>query len=277
LEKVKNGATMKKKLVLVFLLSLIVIAATGCNGNEGEDTRQYIDTIGVVFTNNADDVINELYVFPIAIDGTAILEQDMGPDLIKNTGNTRRIGSFGVTIELLHTSYNVMARGRQQDIYVFGGVPLSNICEVVLAYDRGTGGEPTLTVIHRNGSVDVVEGVYLAPGDAPNHTHVPLLRSVSLQFNISNNTNKEITFISIREADHPSKGEVELYIGNLTANRSASVNYRLFEEDQEITEWLLYIETADGESIQFDEAFNPWETTQLVLSMDADKIVYNAS
>ena len=69
------------------MLSLIL---TGCG--KGEDTRQYIDTMGIVFTNNAKEVVNELYVFPIAIDGTSIFEQDMGPDLIKNTRQVKRIG-----------------------------------------------------------------------------------------------------------------------------------------------------------------------------------------
>jgi len=238
----------------------------GCEDNTGDDTRQYIDTIGVVFTNNADDIINELYVFPISIDGTPILEQDMGPDLIKNTGSTRRIGSYGVTIELQYSSYNVMARGRQKDIYVFGNVPLSNVCEAVLNFDRESGKRPSLTIIHRDGTTDIVAGDYLVPGDAPNHTHVPLRNTVTVQFTVNNNTNSEVVFISMREADDPDKGEVELFIGTLGASEAVAINYRLFEEDMEITDWLLVIKTADGISKQFENKFNPWEITQIDLT-----------
>jgi len=258
---------MKKHLAILILTACILLISTACESTEGEDTRQYIDAFGVVFTNDADDVINELYVFPISIDGTDVLEQDMGHDLIKNTGNIRRIGSFGVTIDTIYSSYNVMARGRQQNIYVFEGVPLSNVCEAVLSHEhKDAGGAPLLTIFHRNGAVDVIHGEYLVPGDAPNHAHVPLRKTTTVRFNVANNTENEITFISMREADNPGKGEVELFIGALEASKSTSINYRLFEEDEEITRWLLYIETANGDSIQFEEIFNPWETSRLEFS-----------
>ena len=259
------------------ILFLVMILLVGCETTEGEDTRQYIDTIGVVFTNEADDVINELYVFPISIDGTPILEQDMGPDLIKNTGSTRRIGSYGVTIELQYSSYNVMARGRQKDIYVFGNVPLSNVCEAILTFDRESGDSPHLTIRHRNGTVDVIAGNHLVPGDAPNHTHVPMRSMVTVQFTVNNNTGSDITFISMREADDPGKGEVELFIGTLEADNSVAINYRLYEEDLEITEWLLFVRTADGKSIQFDEVFDPWETNEINIIVENDKLVFSAS
>jgi len=255
---------MKKHSIILILTACILIAATACESTEGDDTRQYIETFGVVFTNNADDVINELYVFPIQIDGTDILEQDMGPDLIKNTGSVRRIGSFGITIDTIYSRYNVMARGRQQNIYVFENVPLSNVCEAVLSHEnKDTGGAPMLMIIHRDGSTDVVHGEYLYPGDAPDHTHVPLKNAVYVQFTVENNTEQDITFISMKEADNPGKGEVELFIGTLEAGKSTSINYRLYEEDEEIEKWLLYVETDTGDSIQFSEIFNPWETSLL--------------
>jgi len=267
-----------KRFMLISVLTVLFVFSVACKSNEGEDTRQYIDTIGVVFTNNADDVINELYVFPIAIDGTEILEQDMGSDLIKNTGNIRRIGSFGVTIDTIYQSYNVMARGRQQNIYVFGNVPLTNVCEVILSHDhKDVGGAPLLTVRHKNGSVDVVAGDYLAPGDAPDHPHVPLRKTATVQFSVSNKSGNDITFLSIREADDPNKGEVELFIGNLESEKSGSVSFRLFEDDEEITNWLLYIETADGESVLFDIPFNPWETTDLEIQRENGKLIFFVS
>jgi len=268
---------MKKRTIMILILSMFSLLIIGCGGNEGEDTRQFIDTMGVVFTNNADDVINELYVFPIAIDGTAILEQDMGPDLIRNTGNTRRVGSFGVTIEMVDSSYNVMARGRQKDIYVFGNVPLSNVCEAILSYNKENDERPVLTIKHRNGSEDIIEGVHIYPGDAPDHAHMPMRRSASIRFNITNHSDNDISFISMREANDPDKGEVELFIGTLEVNKSTPVNFRLDEEDQEVTDWLLYIQMADGDSMQFNDTFNPWEVSLIEIFDDGDSMSYTVS
>jgi len=268
---------MKKHLIVILIILSIASAVLAGCGSEGEDTRQYVDTIGVVFTNNADDIINELYVFPIAIVGTNILEQDMGPDLIKNTSSTRRIGSFGVTIELQNTSYNVMARGRQQDIFVFAGVPLTNVCEAVLSFNREVDANPTLTIHHRSGDTNVIVGEHIHPGDAPNHTHMPMSRTETVRFNIRNSTEGSIYFISMREADQPRRGEVELFVGNLSPNALTSVTYRLPEEDMEVTEWLLHIQAPDGTSMTFNEPFNPWETEQIEILMDGDEIVYIVS
>jgi len=269
---------MKKYLIILTLITCILITVTACETNEGDDTRQYIETFGVVFTNDADDVINELYVFPIQIDGTDTLEQDMGHDLIKNTGSIRRIGSFGITIDTIYSRYNVMARGRQQNIYVFENVPLSNVCEAVLSHEnKDLGGAPMLTVIHRNGTTDVIHGEYLYPGDAPEHTHVPLKKVVTVQFKVENNTEHDISLISMREADNPGRGEVELFVGTLEAGKSTSINYRLYEEDEEIEKWLLYIETATGDSIQFDEIFNPWETSLLEFTENNDTLTLTIS
>jgi len=264
---------MKKYVMVLFLmLSALSLFLTGCG--RGEDTRQYIDTIGIVFTNNANEVINELFIFPVAIDGTSVFEQDMGPDLIKNTSKVRRIGSFGVTIEMENTSYNIKARDRFQGIYIFGNVPLSNACEAILTFE---GANPLLTVHHRSGEVHAIEGEHVPPGDAPDHAHVPLRRTATVQFTVRNTSDNDIVFISMREADYPSKGEVELLQSTLAENSSTSINYRLFEEDTEVTDWLLYVKTADGVSTLFEEPFNPWEINILEITMDGNTLVFTAS
>ena len=263
---------MKKLIIILFAFLLLSPVLAGCN--RGEDTRQYIDTMGIVFTNKAHEVINELYVFPIAIDGTSVFEQDMGPDLIKNTSRTKRIGSFGVTLEMQNSSFNVKARDRNQGIYIFGDVPLSNACEAVLTFDSAN---PFLSVYHRSGEVHSIEGEFVAPGDAPDHAHVPLRKTATMQFTVRNTSVSDITLITIREADYPSKGEIELLQGNLQANSSTSITYRLFEEDTEVTAWLLYVKTASGVSTLFDEPFNPWEINLLEITMDGDTKVYNVS
>ena len=264
-----------KKIILITLVVLVFsLVLTGCGSSRGEDTRQFIDTMGIVFTNNAHEVINELYVFPIAIDGTSVFEQDMGPDLIKNTSRTKRIGSFGVTLEMQNSSFNVKARDRNQGIYIFGDVPLSNACEAVLTFE---GANPVLNIYHRSGEAHSIEGEFVPPHDAPDHAHVPLRRTATIQFTIRNTSSSDISLISIREADHPSKGEVEILKGNLSANSSTSINYRLFEEDTEVTDWLLYVRTADGVSTLFDEPFNPWEINLLEITMDGATKVYTAS
>ena len=269
---------MKKKLVIFnLILSLIFVAAAGCSSDNTEDTRQYIDTIGVIFTLEADDVINELFVFPIVIDGTDVLEQDMGPDLIRNSSNFRRIGSFGVTVESQRSSYNVMARDRSQGIYIFENVPLTNICEAVLSYDRRVDSHPTLTVYHKNGEMNVIAGEHIPPDDAPDHAHVPLRRNSTVRFAVKNSTTGEIVFVSMREADNPDIGEVELFIGALEPEKSTRVQHRIFREDEEITQWLLYFETSEGKMILFDDTFNPWETNEIEIIQDSASISFNAS
>jgi len=269
---------MKKIILIALVLTLIfIVLISGCESERGEDTRQYIDTMGIVFTNDAYEVINELYVFPIAIDGTSIFEQDMGPDLIKNTSRIKRIGSFGVTLELQNTSFNVMARDRNQGIYVFGNIPLSNACEMVLSFDHGTISHPVLAIFHRNGEVHAIEGEFVAPGDAPDHAHSPLRRTATIHLTVRNLTDYDLSEISIHEADHPSRGAVELLRGNLAAKSSTSINYRVFEEDTEVTEWLLYVRTEDGVSTLFEEPFNPWEMNVIEIAMDGDTKTYTAS
>jgi len=265
---------MVKRLFLVLSI-LIVLSAlfTGCS-SKTEDTRQYIDTMGVVFTNEAGSVINELFVFPIAIDGTDVFEQDMGPDIIKNTSAQRRIGSYGVTVEVLDTSYNVMARDRSQGIYIFQNVPLTNVCEAVLTFDSTN---PVLTIYHKNGAIDAIVGQHIREGDAPDHAQIPLKREVTLRFTINNSSNNNMTFISMREAANPDKGEVELYIGVLESGGSASLNVRLFEEDKEITAWILCVETADGISAISTDLFNPWEVNNVDISINGDTLVFTTS
>jgi hypothetical protein len=275
---------IKKTYILVSILIVMTILLSGCDGlltmfDRTVDTRQYIDTIGVVFTNEAVDVINELYVFPSSGDGTDVFEQDMGPDMIKNTGEFTRIGSFGVTVEIQGTHYNVMARGRQQDIFIFRNVPLTNVCEAVLSFNMANweSSNPFLTVYHKNGAVDVVEGRYVAPGDAPLHTHNPLRTEVPIRFTIANSSDHDLMFVSMREADNPDKGEVELYVGLLEAGNSYNVSIRLPAEDEEITEWILNVEVADGVTVVTREVFNPWDIETLTFAMEDNMLVFTVS
>jgi hypothetical protein len=231
--------------------------------------------MGVVFTNEAGGVINELYVFASSTDGTDVFEQDMGPDMIRNTSENKRIGSFGVTIEVLNTSYNVMARDRSQGIYIFQNVPLTNVCEAVLAFEPGSS-NPVLTIYHKSGAVDVISGELVREGDAPAHTHNPLRREVPIRFSIENTTGDDIAFVSMREAADPDKGEVELVTDTIADGDSASVSIRLYEDDEAITEWILFVRFADGNSLISSGAFNPWETENLVVSKSGGALVLEA-
>jgi hypothetical protein len=262
---------MKKSIfITVALMLAFALVFTGCQ--KTEDTRQYIDTIGVVFTNEADSVINELFVFPSPDDGTDVFEQDMGPDMIKNTSSAKRVGSYGVTVEAAD-SYSVIARDRSRGIYHFGNVPLDNVSEAVLTFD---GEKPMLSVYHRNGGAEAIEGEYVATGDAPDHTFVPLKKKASCRFTVKNDTGSDIDFISMLEKDNQDKGEVELYIGTLEAGSSVPVTGKLNEEDQEITEWVLRVDTADGGSTVSEESFDPWNTDNIDISLDGGKITFEA-
>ncbi|MCL2662342.1 MAG: hypothetical protein FWE83_03325 [Oscillospiraceae bacterium] len=248
------------------LLSVFLIAC-----NRTVDTRQYVNYIGVVFTNEASDIVHELFVFPSSGDGTDVFEQDMGPDIIKNTRDQRRYGSFGVTLEVVNTSYHVMARDRDRGIYIFENVPLTNACEAVVTNDSGT---PVLTIHHRDGNVDTMRGQIVREGDAPAHTQNPIRREIPIRFTLHNHTNESISFVTMREADNPERGEVYLFEGRLLSDDTAPVNIRLYEEDIVITEWIVYVEFEEGISMLSAETFNPWETDDLELSIINGDLVF---
>jgi hypothetical protein len=265
---------MKRKLfVLLAGTILFSVALTACNRTV--DTRQYVNYIGVVLTNNASDVVHELFVFPSSTDGTGVFEQDMGYDIIKNTRDQRRLGSFGVTLEVVGTSYNVMARDRDRGIYIFQGVPLTNACEVIMTVDIT--GIPVLTIHHRSGIVDTMKGEAVREGDAPAHTHNPIRRELPIRFDLHNYTGDSITFVSMREADNPNRGEVYLFHEDLLdTDDSAAVNIRLYEEDLVITEWIVYVEFEDGSSLLSGDNFNPWETDDLEISITNGELIIDA-
>jgi len=262
---------MKKRL-FILLAGTIFLSAflTACNRTV--DTRQYVEMFGVVFTNEASEVVYELFAFPSSADGTDVFEQDMGPDIIKNTRDQRRLGSFGVTLEVVTTSYNVMARDRDRGIYLFRDTPLTNACEAIFTFESGN---LFLTIHHRDGSVDTMTGQLVHEGDAPAHAHNPMRREVPVRFTVHNNTGDIITFISMREAADPDKGEVHLFEGTLDTDGSTSIDERLYEEDEEITAWILYIETEDGSSMISGESFDPWETDDLDLTKSGGALIIN--
>jgi hypothetical protein len=190
----------------------------------------------------------------------------MGPDIIKNTRDQRRLGSFGVTLEVVSTTYNVMARDRERGIYLFQGVPLTNACEAILTADAA--GIPVLTIHHRSGIVDTMKAEPVREGDAPAHTHNPIRRELPIRFTLHNNTGESITFVTMREANNPDLGEVYLFDdGILDAEDTFDVNIRLYEEDQVITAWIVYVEFEDGNAMISYGDFNPWETEDLELSI----------
>jgi hypothetical protein len=262
---------MTKRLVLllagIMLLSVVLIS---CDSRT-VDTRQYVNYIGVVFTNEASDVVHELFVFPSSTDGTDVFEQHMGPDIIRNTRDQMRLGSFGVTLEVVNTTYNVMTRDRDRGIYLFQNVSLTNACEAILTADNRI---PVLTIHHRSGIVETMRGQPVQEGDAPAHTHNPIRRELPIRFTIHNNTGESITFVTMREAANPDLGEVYLFDdGILDTEDTVDVNIRLYEEDQVITAWILYVEYEDGSTMVSYGDFNPWETEDLELSIVNGELV----
>jgi len=249
----------------IILLFMVLVAC-----ERTVDTRQYVNYIGVVFTNEASDLVHELFVFPSSTDGTDVFEQDMGPDIIKNTRDQRRLGSFGVTLEVVNTSYHVMARDRDRGIYIFQNVPITNACQAILTNDAGT---PVLTIHHRDGIVDTMRGQIVREGDAPAHTHNPIRREISLRFTLHNHTEDSMAFVSMREAANPERGEVYLFEGRLLTEDTAPVNIRLYEEDIGITEWVVYVEYENGSYMISADTFNPWDTDDLELSVVGGELI----
>lgn len=254
-----------KRLPLLFVAFALVsaMALAGC-GDKREDTRKHVDTIGVVFTNDIDTVFHELYVYPGDI-------SDMGEDFIKNTGGIIKVGSYGVTVEV-SPSYSVWLKDKNGGSYEFERVTLMNADVAVISYDKSL----TLTVNHRDGSAEEVEGRYVPPGDAPDHSQVPLKKRVSYKFTLENDTGDALRLVSMREAADQYKGEVELHIQTLDDGQTVTIDGKLGEEDTKVTEWVLHVKTMEGNSYTSTESFDPWETEEVVLSIDAGELVLDA-
>lgn len=255
-----------KKSILLALVAVMAagLILAGC-GDDRRDTRKYVDTIGVVFTNDLDNVFQELYVYPGGID-------EMGQDFIKNSKGNTKVGSYGVTLEVSDT-YNVWLKDRNGGSYEFNGVPLVNADHAVISYDK----KLYLTVQHEDGSAEVIEGHYVYPGDAPDHPQEPLKSLVSYKFNVQNETGATLALISMREEDDQRKGEVELHIKDLENEKSAGISGKLDEEDGEITDWVLHIETADGKTYTSKQPFDPWTAKDITLSLEDGELALTVS
>lgn len=239
----------------------IVGVLAGCSSSK--DTRQYTHTIGVVFTNDVNFVFNELFVYPTTTD-------EMGPDFIQNTNNTTKVGSYGVTVEE-DNYYNVLLRDERGGVYKFFDLPLENGDIAVIHYDEE---DLSITITHRSGGTDVVKGSIADPGDAPDHPQKPLQKLVSFGFKLENTTTKDIKMVTMREAADQEKGDVELYSKVLSAGNTANISGRLYEEDEAITEWVLYIETSENTYAVSQDSFDPWTEEKVTISEKGGKIYF---
>lgn len=265
---------MRKKLGLIFLTVFVLSALlVGCQ--DKHDTRQYVETIGFVLTNEVDSIINEMYVYPNE-DGTVDeFTEEMGEDLVKNTKKERRVGSFGVTLEV-YQGYNILVRDRDGGVYHFENVHLQDADHGILTFDS-TQNIPNLELRHWEGDTENITGRYVPPDDAPDHTQNPLRATVNYSLKITNDTDTALTLITMREADDPNKGEVELHIEPLEAGKSATSTGQLYKEDQEVTSWNLYIETQDGEAFDFQEPFDPWSQQTITITGSNGNYSYTAA
>lgn len=253
---------MKKRFLLLAILSVMLMITVFSGCDKREDTRKYVHTIGIVITNDVGNVFDELFVYPVPTDGVETkYTADMGPDWIKNTKNSTKIGSYGVTV-VESGSYNVWVRDRRGNVYTFDSVSFSNGDHGIITFDELL----SLTVYHFGGGTETVAGEYVRPGDAPEHPHRENVKQVTLKFAVENKTGDALVFVSMRESKAQAKGEVELYLDKIAAGKTVNINRKLDERDQEITEWVLNIEVEDGKSVTSDVIFNPWTTEKIIIT-----------
>lgn len=253
---------MKKHKIFAAILVVVFAAVLFCGcGDKREDTRKYVRTIGVVFTNDIDEVFQELFVYPGSI-------RDMGEDRIGNAHGVTRVGSYGVTLEV-SDSYNVWLKDRDGGSYEFDSVALQNGDMAVITYDD----KLLLTVHHQNGETEIVQGGYVPPGDAPDHPQSDLKREESFKFNVQNNTGGDIIHLSMREAAHQDKGEVELHLDTLKDGKMVSISHKLDEADTEIVDWVLQATASDGKVYVSEDAFSPWDAAELTLTLENGKLL----
>jgi hypothetical protein len=81
----------------------------------------------------------------------------------------------------------------------------------------------------------------------------------------------------MREAANPDRGEVYLFDGMLHTDDTAPVNIRLYEEDQIITAWIVYVEFEDGSTFVSANTFNPWDVNELELSIINGELILGES
>lgn len=271
---------MKRRVWVLLFAALLAVSLffTGCQKKQ-DTRRQHMRTIGVVITNDVDYVFEELFVYPSSTD-------EMGPDFIQNKGGIRKIGSYGVTVED-SGSYNILVRDYGGGVYTFENIPFLDTDHGTIYFGDRSSDDPEewelfITVRSFGGGEETYPGAYVIPGDAPDHPQSPLKERVEYRFTLENTTEYAIRFISMKEFNAQHKGEVELYIRELGAGKTANISGKLIEDDAEITEWALYIEylDADGKtvhSLTFDDPFNPWETKKIVVSEDGGKLAMEAT
>ncbi|NLW78946.1 MAG: hypothetical protein GXY32_06000 [Ruminococcaceae bacterium] len=252
---------MKKRQVIMAVVLAGLLAATvllaGCD--KREDTRQYVHTIGIVVTNDVDQIFDEMYVYP---DGDL---HEMGRDCIQNAGGIKRIGSYGATVEE-SAAYGMTVRDNRGGVYMFETLALYNADHLIISFDED--GILMVTIRHEDGTTETRTGAYVHPGDALSQPYNPLKEQVAYQFTVQNDSGRNLTFMAMREAEAQSKGEVELYLDELKAGSSTVIQGRLYKEDQEITEWVLYMETDDGEVAVSKTTFDPWTAETVVITSD---------
>ncbi len=245
-----------KKYFVIAALVLMMLTAHGCD--ERRDTRQFVHTIGVVFTLDTDEVFQELFVFPGDY-------SEMGQDFLANSKTNTKVGSFGVTVEA-GSAFTVWLKDWDGGTYAFDGVALQNGDLATITFEDAL----ALTLRHQSGRQEVVAGRYVQGGDAPDHPQSDMLREKSFQFSVVNQTGRPITYISMREARAPGKGDVELYLETLAAGASAVMGDTLSGDDLELTEWLLHVQDDAGNVWDSAAPFSPWTVTELTLRLRAD-------
>ncbi|MDL2293373.1 hypothetical protein LJC60_01935 [Ruminococcaceae bacterium OttesenSCG-928-D13] len=250
---------VKKALPVLALAVALGLLLAGCD--DRRDTRKYIHTIGVVITLDVDATFQELYVYPGGI-------EEMGQDFIKNTKELTRVGSFGVTVEQSN-SYGVWLKDREGGAYEFERVAFQNGDMAVITFKD----KLLMTVHHQDGETETVNGSFVPPGDAPDHSQVPLKEEDNFRFGLVNSTGVTINAVSMREADAPEKGEVELRLDPLKPDKTATISGRLDEDDFEKDAWLLEITDADGKIWTSKDSFDPWTSEKITVSLEDGKLV----
>lgn len=251
---------MKKRPIMAMMMAGLLVAVVllaGCD--KREDTRQYTHTIGIVVTNDVDQIFDEMYVYP---NGDL---HEMGRDCIQNAGSIKKIGSYGATVEE-SDAYGITVRDNRGGVYMFETLALANADHLTISFDEE--GILLVTIRHQDGTTETRTGAYVHPGDALSQPYNPLKEQVAYQFTVQNDSGRSLTFMAMREAEAQKKGEVELFLDTLPAGSSALIQGKLYEEDQEITEWVLYMETDDGEVAVSKTTFDPWTAKTVTIVAD---------
>ncbi len=270
-------------LTLALLLACAMLA--GCGGKAPEAPAESAtteaarapkepDSIKVTVTNGSDYQFIELYVSPSAAN-------EWGDDHLGSTSLLKRNGSFDITLDKYEfNTYDIRVVDEDDDVYLFGRVPLNNGSEVVIGFgENGLVAEVT----HADGTTEAVAGELqgadgggggggapAAEAPAPTVTGTGNDTNGLMEFTVYNESDYEIYAIYVGVSNAAAEDDLDILPATIPPHESADASVVASQGDWLNTEWTMYVTDVDGDTSASFETFNPWLLSYVDISWDSN-------